>query len=415
MTEKQSTLWLVSELYYPEETSTGYFVTRIAEGLAKYRTVVAVGSKPTYSERALDVAWQETRNGVDIRRIRSTRFDKDSIPGRIANFITFTLGAGWHLLRKVRRGDVVLVLTNPPFMPLIAGLVARLRGARCILLVHDMYPDVLVATGHLSADSMMFGLLRRIFDFTFRLFDRVVVLGRDMQQRAADKLGNAGRQPDIIPNWGDSEEIVPKSRHANAFAIEFGLTDKTVIQFSGNLGRTHDLETVLAAAKIVRDQPDIIFLFVGYGGKAELVMHDQNARPFDNIMALPRQPRARLADMLACSDATIIAFVDAMYGVSVPSRMYNVMAAGVPILAMCDDRSELACTVVEENCGWVLDIGDVDALVEQVRMIHSARTNGTGEAAQRGANGRRAAEQRFTQSAVVGQFRQLLDDIDPSG
>lgn len=405
-------VFVISELYYPEDTSTGYFITKIAEGLAENHPVEAICSKPTYSERHLDVPFRETHGRVEIRRVRSTRMNKDGIIGRIANLITFTLGAAWRFARSARRGDIVICLTNPPPLPLLIGMIAKLKKVHSVILVHDLYPEVLVATGHLSSQSMTYRLLYKIFAATYRLFDRIIVLGRDMQELVERKIDGQGQPPLIIPNWGDVDAVYPIKRSENSFAREHGLLQKTVIQFSGNLGRTHDLETVMRAAKQLEDERDIIFLFVGYGGKAHLIDPASGGGILPNVRFLPRQPRETLGAMLACSDATVIAFVDEMVGVSVPSRMYNIMAAGVPIIAICDRRSELAQTVDELDCGWVLGTGDEAGLERLVRQIHHAKAAGpAADTMLKGSNGRRGAESRFNRARVVAEFQNVVESF----
>lgn len=401
-------IFVVSELFYPEETSTGYFVTRIAEGMARDARVTAICSKPTYSERSVEVLARETHNDVEILRVRSTRLNKDNLFGRLINLVTFTISAAVCFGLRVRRGDTVLCLTNPPPLPMFVGLVAKLKGVRALLLVHDLYPEVLGVTGFLSERGLLYRALYHLFSWTYQLYDEVIVLGRDMQALVSKKLTDQ-QVPVVIPNWGDVAAVHPLPRSENPFAIEHGLNDKTVIQFSGNLGRTHDLESVIRVANQFLHDPAICFLFVGYGGKAHLLGDLVGRNQPSNLVFLPRQPREMLGPMLACADATIIAFMDGMLGVSVPSRMYNVMAAGVPIIALCHHQSELALTVEELNCGWLLSVGDEAGLAELVRQIHSSKNSaGPSEAERRGENGRAGAQKFYSEAMVVDQFRKLV-------
>lgn len=402
-------IFVVSELYYPEDTSTGYFITKIAEGLAKNYHVVAICAKPTYSDRNSKVVRREHHQGVDIRRAWSSRFDKDWMIGRLLNLLTFTITATFLFLRYARKGDVVICLTNPPTLPLFIAICTRIRGSVAILLVHDLYPEVLLATHHLKATDILYRVLYKIFSSTYRLFDRVVVLGRDMRSTVTQKMGRCASPPLIIPNWGDIENIHPAQRSLNPLARTMGLADKTVIQFSGNLGLTHDVETVVRAAEILKAEQDIVFLFGGSGAKAHLIDSASQKSAPPNIRFVPRQPREHLSAMLTCADASIIAFVDEMAGVSVPSRMYNIMAAGVPIVGLCDSASELALTVKEHHCGWVLAPGDVDGLVALVRQIHQDKlASATSETIKRGTNGRRAAVEVFNEGRVVDKFREMI-------
>lgn len=399
-------LWVVSELYYPEETSTGYFLTRIAEGLADGFDVQVVCSRPTYSERHLKVAWREERRGTTIHRMRSTRFSKDSLVGRALNLVSFTLVAWLFCAMRTRSGDRMLVVTNPPPLPPLLGILVRLRRLRGVLLVHDVYPEVLVATGHARPDGPMVRLLAAVTRWTYRSYSDVVVLGRDMEDVARSKVANTRTRLHVIPNWGDADEIVPVARDANPFRRAHGLEGRAVVQFSGNLGRTHDVESVLDAAGALSEERDVVFCFVGYGGKSALVSQRQQQAAPGNLLFLPRQPREMLGAMLASADAAVIAFVDRMYGVSVPSRMYNIMAAGVPIIAMAHPASELAQVVREEECGWVIGPADAEALAAIARSL--ATPQGLADAQRRGARGRDAVLRRFTLPVVVGSFRALV-------
>lgn len=396
-------LWVVSELFHPETTSTGYFVTGIAEGLAGDFDVRALCSKPTYSERGQRVPRRETHAGVDIRRMRSTDFAKDWLPGRLLNMLTFSVAVAFTALLRFHRGDAVLVVTNPPLVTLLVGMAVRLKRMRAILLVHDVYPEVLHATGHIRPGGAVSNAIQRVMRWVFRSFRDIVVLGRDMEELIRRNVGG-DRRITIIPNWGDPAEVRPLARSDNPFALAYDLVGRTVVQFSGNLGRTHDIETVLEAARRLCDRSNLRFLFVGYGGKTGLIAEAGAELP--NILFAPRQPREMLGPMLSCSDATLIAFTDNMLGVSVPSRMYNVMAAAAPIVALADERSELAQVIREEGCGWQFRTGDVDGLCALLASIDSEE--GKAEARRRGEAGRNAMLRNYTAEIVVAQFAALI-------
>lgn len=404
-------LWIVSELYYPEQTSTGYFLTRIAEGLAKAAPVAVISGQPTYSEHGVDAPTREDRHGVRIHRVRATHFRKDRLLLRLVNVLTLTLSVSWFALTRFRRGDRLLIVTNPPTLPPLLGLIARWKRMDAHLLVHDVYPEVLAATGFLKTNSLTYRLLAYVFAGTFRRYKSIVVLGRDMAKVVRDKIGDDGPPIIIIPNWGDVDEIVPLARAENPFfeASGIGITAACVIQFSGNIGRTHDVETILAAAHRLRARDDILFVFAGYGGKASAVADAIASGSLPNVRLLPRQPRELLGPLLASATATIISFVDAMKGLSVPSRMYNVLAAGTPIIAITDPGSELALVVTEEKAGWVLPTSDVEGLVALIHQL--ATPEGEVEAARRGASGRAAMEARYTYLSVEAKFAALIGKV----
>jgi colanic acid biosynthesis glycosyl transferase WcaI len=406
------TIWVISELYYPEETSTGYFLTRIAEALTSVGSVKIISGLPTYSEIDEKVFHKESRNGTVINRMWSTRFPKDFLLGRILNQFTFTASSFFFFLFSARKNDHVLIVTNPPLLSLFIGLAAKFKRLSSTLLVHDVYPDVLIASGYLRRDCWQRRLLDVIFNFAFGLFDNVIVLGRDMAVRVRKKFGKNSPIMHIVPNWGDTQEVQPLARGSNPFAQAHRLVNKTVIQFSGNLGRTHDIELVMRTAERLTTENDIVFLFVGYGGKSNVVGERQKDNPLPNVMLLPRQNRDMLGPMLACADATVIAFIDQMLGVSVPSRMYNVMAAGTPIIAIADSKSELSLVTAENDCGWVLPVGDEDALERLIRDIHSKA--GKIRARRKGLNGRQAVEALFSKDVILAHYQSIFSsDIFP--
>lgn len=398
-------LWVASELYYPEETSTGYFLTRIAEGLTPTFDVRVISGRPAYSERGVAVTRDEVKGGATIHRVGATRFDKDRLALRILNLVTFSVGAFFYALGHIQRGDRVLVVTNPPTLPLVLMLAGKLRGAGLTLLVHDIYPDVLAATRMMDRGGLTFRALDAGAAWLLRRFGSVVVLGRDMAELIGAKPGVAHERIVIIPNWADLDLIRPADRDGNALRRDLGLESKFVVQFSGNIGRTHDLAAVVSAAERLRQREDIHFLLAGYGGKLSAVGEDIRRRGLTNVTILPRQPRERLSTMLACSDLTVIALVADMFGISVPSRMYNVMAAGVAIAAIADPRSELARVVKENNAGWVLPEGGdgLAALVEQL-----AGDPRCAVARARGENGRSRVERTYTLERVIADYTLLL-------
>jgi colanic acid biosynthesis glycosyl transferase WcaI len=359
--------FVVSELYFPEETSTGYLLTKIAEGVARDLPVTAICSQPTYSARGTRAPTREHRHGVDIERCAGTTFDKNSLLGRALNAVTISLSLWWRVLLRVGRNDVVIVVTNPPFLPFGVLVACRLRGARCALLVHDVYPEVLIAAGLTGPSSLIARLAYVATSWLYRHCDRVIVLGRDMETLARRKLDGDPSKIVVIPNWADADEIVPAEKSTNALLLELGLTDSFVVQYAGNMGRTHGLETLFAAAQ--RLYEDVRWLFIGSGAKKAWLEKSISSHSLGTIAVLDSRPRQEQPVFLTACDVAIISFVPGMAGVSVPSRMYNIMAAGKPIIAVADDESELARVVCEERIGWVIRPGDIEALVALIERL----------------------------------------------
>jgi len=401
------TLWIVSELYYPERTSTGHFLTGIAEGLASRFRVNVLCAQATYSARGTVAPRHEVHNGVRIHRCRSTVLDKNVLAFRAVNIATMTMSMFISALAGMRRGDLVLVVTNPPLLPYVMLLVARLRRARTVLLVHDVYPEVLVATGMIRQHSVLEKLGQRASRFLLHGVDRIIAIGRDMRDVLLRRESSLHPKIDIIPNWGDTDIVVPHNPAADRLLASLGLQDKFVVQYLGNMGRTHPLDLLLDAAAQLTDS-DIHFIFCGEGARRRtLERRIERERP-TNVTLLPPCSAEDLPAHLGACDLSVIALIPGMSGNSVPSRMYNVMAAGKPILAISEDDSEL-CRVVREECiGWTLPAtATTDDIAAVIREAQTDRMR----LEQMGQRARRAAEERYSRRHVVASFEDLLDGM----
>ena len=403
-------VWVISELYYPEDTSTGYVMTRIAEGLASQFSVNVLCSQPTYAKRGTRAPKCETHNNVKIFRTRGATLNKDILLLRIINLLTISLSIFWSSLRHFRPNDRVIVVTNPPSLPFVIAIACWIRRAKCILLVHDVYPDVLTAAGVASSDGIVTKCIAFFSRQLYRRMAHVIVLGRDMYNCVLPYIGLADVPISIIPNWSDLDEIVPLNRSENKLLAELHLSEKFVVQYCGNMGRTHGLETLFEAARQLKDKHDIHFLFVGSGAKKDWLEQAVKSEQLTNITVLSRRPRNELNHALTACDLTVISFVKGMAGVSVPSRMYNALSAGTPILAIADANSELALVVEEEKVGWVVPPDAVDQVMQTILYArdHSELVKVMGVRA------RRSAEMKYSLHSVISAYCELLTKLDSS-
>lgn len=398
-------VWVVSELYYPEQTSTGHFLTHIAEELTRRYDVGVLTVQPTYSARNMRVPRRERAGGVDVIRCWSTRFRKDDLAGRLANSVTVTASLFLNALVRIRRGDVVLFVTNPPTVPFAMLAACRLRGVIPLLLIHDVYPQVLVATGMLRRGSLAERMMLRLSRGLYTRVERVITIGRDMSRLVAAATGGTARVV-MIPNWGDVEAIRPMRRSRNPILTTLGIAGKFIVQYAGNMGRTHGLEALIEAASSLRHRTDIHFLFSGSGAKRPWLESAAAGSPNVTVLAA-HHPRESLNDLLNACDISTISFTHGMSGVSVPSRMYDVLASGHPLLAMADSDSELAMMIAEERVGWTVPPGDLGAFIERVVYAADHRN----ELCEMGRRARAAAERTYSPAHIGEQYRDLIASV----
>ncbi|MCZ8038962.1 MAG: glycosyltransferase family 4 protein [Microcystis sp. LE17-20A] len=366
-----SRIIILTELYFPEQTSTGYLLTKTAEGLAKEYKVKVITGPATNFFLAEKSPPQETINNVDVIRCVGTTFNKDYFWGRILNILTRTIAIFLKCLILCQQEDCLLVVTNPPLLPLVALLIKWLKNCRYVLLVHDVYPEVLIATQFLSPSSALVKILNVANKVIYKNAIKIISLGRDMNKLIESKLSSKETNKIyLITNWAD-EEIVATEKHDNPMIKELNFSHKFIVLYAGNIGITHGIEYLALAAEKLKLNSSIHFIVLGFGSKQSWLVEYISGKDLKNISILPPRLRSEQIIFLNACDIALISFIPGMGGVSVPSRMYNQMAAGKPIIAITDDSSELAQVVQEENIGWVVAPGNLDKLVETIEFAAS--------------------------------------------
>jgi len=402
-------VWIISELYYPEETSTGYFVTKIAEGLARDFPTHVLCSQPTYSARGISAPGREVYNDVVIRRCRATTLNKDILLFRIVNMLTISLSMFFHAVGSFKQGDVVLVATNPPMLPFLIAGACLIRGAKCVLLVQDVYPESLIAAGLLDPRSLWVSVLNRLNLILYRAMERISVVGRDMEVLVRNKMADGiSTKIVILRNWADVDQIVPSLREQNELLKQLGLNGKFVAQFAGNIGRLQGIETLLETAKILRGvDNDIHLLFIGSGAKKRWLEDAVKENALDNVTILPNRPRGDQQNFLNACDVAITAFVPRMTGVGVPSRMYNIFSAGKPIIAAVEEDSELGLVVGEDNVGWIVPVNDAKKMAAALLEAKNKPDLLVGM----GIRARAIAENKYAMTKVIDAYRSMVGEL----
>ncbi len=371
--ETQQRLWIVCELYYPEENATGHYMTQTAEGLAGHFEVKFICGQPNYASKGQKGPKHEIRNGVEIFRCWGTRLDKNIIAFRLVNMLTLGLTMFLKSIVKFRRGDKVLVVTAPPSLPYQTGLAALIKGSGYYLLLHDLYPDILVAVGGAKPRSFLVRTIDVANRWLYKHAAKIIAVGRDMKERLEVKTAGLDVPIAVIPNWADMVNIEPRPREDNELLEELGVKDKLVFLYAGNIGHPTDIRSIVEAAETLRNEP-VHFIFVGSGAKLPWLRDEVASRELKNVSILGQLPRDQQRVFLNAGDVALISLVKGMLGTAMPSRTYNTLATGMPILALTEDGSELARVVDEENVGWHIPPGQPDALDDIIREILSRRS-----------------------------------------
>jgi colanic acid biosynthesis glycosyl transferase WcaI len=406
---------ILNQFFYPDHSATAQLMTELAESLTDLGVEVTALSACGSYNGGKRLAARENYRGILIERAWSTSFGKSNLVARISDYLSFYLGSLWKLI-FLPRHEIVMVLTTPPLIGLVALLAGRARGMRVVAVVQDVYPEIAVALGALRPRSLLTRFLSRLDRVVLRDADRIIVLAECMRERILAKVGeDLSSRIAVIHNWADGEKIKPVDQKENPFCHSHNLRDRFVVLFSGNLGRVNEFSTVLEAAERLRHRSDILFLFIGEGAKADEIRRFSVQHPGANIRMLPYQPRELLGYSLAAGHVSLVTLAEGLAGLSVPSKTYGILAAGRPVLFVGDTQSDLARLIRENGCGAVVPSGNSQRLAAIIEEWESDRT----KLDRLGSSARALFEKRFERARAVDSYlavlnRSLAPDSSPA-
>lgn len=355
---------VVTQHYAPDDTSTSSYLTTVAEQIARDDDVIVISGTPGSATpggpqrpRVIEVANWTPPKGALVRRSLA-----------MLGFITGVFfKVLWHASRKIP----VIVVTTPFMLPYAAILAAWLRRAPSALMIYDLYPDALITSGLAGEGSIPVRFIRLLNEWAFRVLDVIVIVCRDMEKPVLQYSAPTAGKIRYISHWAT---LPPGERGIDpANRYRAGLFDKFVIGLSGNLGFTHDPETVFSAARALAGDERICFLLSGWGVGWDRLKRMQQDEKLPNVRIVERVPAAQLDDFLASADAWIIPYRKGMSGISVPSRLFNLLAIGRPILVLSEPEAEHALILSENEVGWVVPPEDPAALANVIRAAAGDR------------------------------------------
>ena len=345
--------------------------------------------------------------GSDNLQIKSAPgYDRRSNLRRLLSWIRYFF-ATLKLVHGQERTALLFIVSNPPFLGLIGYWYKRLRKQPYVVLVYDVYPDILIALGKMKA-GITARMWRKLNRSVLEHADAVVVLSQDMK-RVLDKHYDLGRTLPgaavVIPNWADVDSIKPLKKSENWFAKEHGQLGKTTVLYSGNMGNTHDIEGILEVARLLKHETQIQFLFVGEGAKWHKVQDAIEQEKLENITLLPFQPEKVLPFSMTTGDIGVVPYHPGSEGCIVPSKSYYYMAAGVVPLIVSNKDTDLSEMVIVNQCGLSVHSGDYQAMANGI--IKLAKDESLLQSFKTAA--RRVAEKEYSRDNT-SRFTELLKD-----
>lgn len=367
---RSRTMLLLSQVYPPDAAAVGQYLADAAAELSRrgWRVRVLTADRG-YDDPGQRFAAREDRGGAEIRRLPWSSLGKRSLVVRLTGMMSFLVQA---FLRGVteRTLTTVLVSTSPPMAGVVAAAIALLRRVPLVYWVMDLNPDQAVAGGQVRPGSLAVRLFAALNAVVLRRAATVIVLDRFMTARVTAKRVPL-RRLTVIPPWPLDDFASPGPREANAFRRLHGLGEKFVVMYSGNHSLVHPLDTLLAAARALRDDAHIVFVLVG-GGVAKAPFEAAvRSGELRNLVLLPYQPLSELGTSLSAADVQVVAMGAAMVGCVHPCKFYGALAVERPVLLIGPDGCHVTDVFARADCGWRHEHGDVDGVVRLLRRLSS--------------------------------------------
>ncbi len=398
---------LMAQCYAPEDVSAAVLLTELATDLARrgHQVTFVTGAPnypygrvyPGYHNRLYQV---ESLDGVKVVRTWSYISPHKTFWRRLLHYGTYSATAFYGSL-LAGKPEIIVNFSPPLPLGMSAWLLSRLWRVPWVLQVEDLYPDAAIATGVLQNRTAItfFSAMER---FLYRRATHISLLSEGFRQNLLGK-GVPREKISVIPVWADPDVVRPLPKE-NAFRAQHGLTGKFVVMYAGNLGITSCLEDVAAAAEFLQGQQDVRFVIIGEGVKKTALEDMAKSKGLENVLFLPFQPREVFAEMLAAADVSLVTLNRDSSKTSLPSKTFNIMASGRPILAITPPDSEIAQLVQEADCGLNSPPQQPKLLAETILklMCQSDRLLAYGQ------NGRLQLESKFARARCVEMYERML-------
>ncbi len=355
-TKSKKTFSILTQYFYPEINSTAQLLFELAEDLGEKGMSIFVYAKYPSNIISKNRIIKHFKN-IKINWTKTTNFNKSNIIGRSINYIVYLFRLAFKLLFD-NDNSPLLVISSPPFLPLIAFALNKIKRRKYIYLVHDLYPDIAVKLGFLKKDGIIEKIWAKFNRSLIKNSEFTIVLDKNMKKMACNYVDKIDlHKIHIINNWADGEYIKPLSAKNNHFIEKCNLRDKFIIEYAGNFGLTHNLEQVLEVAEEFKGT-NALFLLVGEGAKEDKLYKIKNQGKLDNVLIFPFQKREDLPFVLSAADISLIILDKGFNGLSMPSKLYSIMASGRPILACVEYGSEVENILRKADCGIVVPPND---------------------------------------------------------
>lgn len=376
MTNKRNML-VYAHYYHPDVASTGQILKELCEGLKDRFNITVICVVPSYTGVIEDKYkekkyYNEDINGINVIRVRVPEFKKEDKLSRMFNLLSYFFRAVWATF-KCGKQDYIFSISQPPILGGVLGVIGKwIKGGKFIYNIQDFNPEQTIAIGYTKKQILLKPAMW-VDKFSCRRANKVIVVGRDMQETLRNRFKNK-KVPcnTFINNWINEKEIYPlpeDNEKVMAFKKQYGLDGKTVIMYSGNIGLYYDLENLIKVIGRFKDREDVVFAFIGEGTVKQTLVDYVEENNLENVKFIPYQPKEDLIYSLNAGDIHWVVNAKGIKGVSVPSKLYGVMAAGKTVLGVLEEGSEARLIIEDCKCGVCIEPGKYDEVYEKLKNI----------------------------------------------
>ncbi len=407
--EGRKNLLIYAHYYYPDVASTGQILTELAEGLNDTFHTTVICTVPSYTGKISQYYrkhkyYYENINGVDVLRIRVPEFRKSFALSRIFNILSYFFSAVFATFR-VEHQDYIFTISQPPILGGMLGVIGKhIKKAKLIYNIQDFNPEQVMAVDF-THNKLVLSIMMLLDKYSCQQANKVIIVGRDMietlQKRFQKMVPYA-----YINNWINEKEIYPlpeDNARVLKFKRKYGLENKFVIMYSGNIGLYYDLLNILKTIEKFKETEDVIFAFIGEGSVLEELRIYKETHQLSNVVFIPYQPKSELIYSLNAGDVHFVVNAKGIKGVSVPSKLYGVMAVGKPVLGIMEEGAEARLIVEEAKCGMSVKPGDYSAIEDLIRKYIGLRDSR--ELKNMGEMGRKFLTEHLTKEVSIDKYR----------
>ncbi len=419
---------IYAHYYAPDVASTGQILQDMAEGMTDEFDVTVICTVPSYTG-TIEEKYREKKiyneeiNGVKVSRVPVPEFTKSSKKSRIKNLLAYFFGAR-KATKIVGQQDYVFTISQPPIMGGMLGVYGKrkLRTAdgkhpKFIYSIQDYNPEQIEATGYIKFPLLM-KIARWIDNRSCSKSDLVITVGRDLVETLENRFtGKDVPNHTMINNWIDEKEIYPLEADnpgVAEFREKYGLVDKFVVMYSGNIGLYYDLEGLIKVIELFKgaktpDGRDVVFAFVGAGSVLDKLVLYVKEKKMENVIFIPYQDKDKLIFSLNAADVHWCVNAKGIKGVSCPSKFYGIAGVGKPVLAVLESGSEVEMLIDEIGCGKCSEPGEYEKVEQNIRwFIDNA---GSDELAEMGERGHEYLVDHLTKDISIEKYKRAILEL----